>query len=215
MKRLAYLILFLFPVTSFCQEYHFDSFYEFNSSNNINFFMINSSDKNYAFYGYRVEKNIYGYIVDFKSNELHHFDVDNSNNSINLSYTYSENKRKCECDNDNRKLVFNYQNIDIDSSSYKTTITKVKPKNNGKTKWKGQVELNYSKNEQFVFHPNHINFYLHHFFNSDQELKIDSKLPQSIIVYYEQNSSFTTRINKKKKINTSLSISKEQLNYRK
>ena len=119
---------------SFSQEYTFDNFYEYNTDYGTKFFMTNSENENYLFFGYTGNETIYGYIVDFNTNEYHYYDVANLNDDVNFTYINSAKKTECFCHEDKKNISYIYEKENIDSLKTKTIITKIQTKKNGKTK---------------------------------------------------------------------------------
>lgn len=216
MKKILYslvVVLFFFQ-DSFAQEYTFDSFYEYNTDSGTKFFMVNSADSNYLFYGFTGNQTIYGYIIDFSLGNMHYFDVENFNNAVNFTYTNSKKRTECFCHNDDEKNVtYTYAEESIDSMKSKTIVNKIKTKKNGKIKPLGKLELSYQNNETYVFHANHLNFYLHDFLITGEPIGIQNRLPLKIYMYYDKEHTYTWSLSKRKKINTTLSLNKEEIKY--
>ena len=215
MKKILYflVIILFFSQDSYSQEYTFDNYYEYNSDNGTKFFMTNSGNENYLFFGYTGNQTIYGYIVDFNSNEYHYFDVENTNDSVSFTYTYSKKITECSCDIEEKNVTYTYSVESIDSLKSKTIVNKIKIKKNGKIKPIAKLELSYQNDETYIFYPSHLNFYLHHFHITNELIGIKNKLPLKIDVFYNNERTFTSSLSKRKKINTLLTISKEQIKY--
>ena len=201
---------------SFSQEYTFDNFYEYNTVYGTNFYMNNSTNENYLFYGYTRGETIYGYIFDFNTNEFHYYDVANYNNSVSFTYShsYSRKNEMCSCDKDGKRVSYTYTTESIDSLKTKITITKIKTKRNGKIKFLGKVELSYENNEKYIFYSNHLRLYSHHFLVCNKVFSVPNKLPIKVFYDYHNGVIATSNLTKRKKINTLLSLSKEQIVYR-
>lgn len=213
MKKVIVITLFLISKIGFGQDYRFDNFYEYNTDGGSRFLMVNSENKNYLFFGYPQNDEIYGYIFDYNTSEFHYFNVKNYNNEVLFNYSSSRKLKNCKCTSVEKNIEFDVKRDDHDKFKSKTTIYKNKVKKNGKKSWRGEIELVYNNDEKSVFYSNHLNFFLHHALNGFDLNSVENKLPTQIAISPEKRVKHTFNLNKKKEINTLLSINKEQLNY--
>lgn len=211
MKYLIFIVPLFFYQNSFCQDYVFDSFYEYTSSNNdVKFFMINSTNKNYILCGQSDGASIKGHIYDFVTNEYHRYDVKNSMNSVQFKYLNSDKMTKPFPDVIDNKNQFEYLSQEIDSLNESVTIVKKMPYR--KKIIVGQVELIYSKTDaDYTFHNLLIPYISYHFFDQRELEKTNNRLPTLITYNYDISTKqkFSYKLTKKEKINTTLTITEE------
>ena len=219
MKKILYslLIITFFFQNGFSQEYTFDSYYEYVSNGNITFFMTNSENENYIFFGHSGSDAIYGHVYDITQNKSHYFDVKNVNDGVTFTYLYSKKiiHSDCNCtDNVNTKKVSYRTHTEIiDSLKSKTIIEMVKIKKSGKIKSLAKLEMTYLNNEKFIFHHSHLIFYTHHSFNDVSLFSNTIKLPLKVDIQYPNGFKNLSNLIKKQKIKTTLIISNENIKY--
>ena len=214
LKKVLYILLIFICQNIFSQEYHFDRFYEFTSKEEgVCFFMLNSSDKNYLFFGTSYNSKLTGYIFDYKTAEFHYYDVSNVINGLNFNY---QNTKKTQAsysgNNIDTKIHFDYTVTKIDS--IKESVKIVGYKQNRKRSNFAEVELIYDKsNNDYIFHISVLKFISHHFFDDREIENVSNRLPSLISYDYYNGAKFSYGLTKKQKINTTLTISKDQIKY--
>ena len=172
--------------------------------------MINSSDNSYVFRGSSNGNGMRGSIFDFKTDVFHHYNVTNIDNAVNFEYSDSRKLQEAYPDAIEKKVQFEYIITKIDSVKESVKIVKYKRKR----KILGEVELIYSKNNSdYVFHNSALLFLSHHFYDKREIKNVNSRLPTSIQFTFNNKKMAKTTLIKKQKINTLLSITKEQLKY--
>jgi hypothetical protein len=213
MRNLFYIIALLFCQSSFCQEYVFDNFYEFQGDCNIAVVMINSQNNTYYFTCRKGSETIWGYLNDYKENIIHNYEVINFENGIQFNYLNSTKIKPSKWLYLEENMQYDVTNEIIDSTKTKSIIIKNQVNKRGKKKYRGKVELVYYKNND-LFPSKLIPLFGHHFFDNRDLSFIDNKLPQKITYNYTNGTELTCNLTKKLKINTTLKITKEQINYK-
>lgn len=202
MRKILWILLCFLGQNVCCQEYKFDSFYEYKGNkNNTVFFLVNSLDSNYFFYGFSYTEGISGYIYDLKKHEFHEYNLANVDSSVTFQYVNS-NKRYSFPLAYNKKIQYEYSSIEKDSNSI-LKIEKFKQRKERKNL--GLCELKYQNNE-YIFHDAILIFYSHGFFD-DRNLEFtNNRLPSSISINDYNNSYWKLTLIKKRKIDTVLSL---------
>jgi hypothetical protein len=194
------IISFLFLCQfAFNQEYHFDSYYFYNSDVGDRFFMINSNNESYFLWGYGSNELIYGNIIDFKKKEIHHFTVANSETDLEFKYEYS--LKGISSPKEKSNIIFDSSKVDIDSLHTSYIYKKFKISSRGKRKYLGKVEVEYD-NSDFVFHPITLKHFSHHFFNVNEISKGINKLPLKFSIDYNEGKVINFNLTKKQNFKT-------------
>lgn len=195
---------------AFSQEYHFDSYYFYNSKDGDRFFMINSNNDNYFLWGYGTNDLMYGNIIDFKEKEIHHLSISNSSKDLEFKYEYS--LKGISGPKERSNIIFDTSKVHIDSLQTRYIYKKFKVSSRGKRKYLGKVEVEYD-NSDFVFHAITLKHFSHHFFNINEISAVNNKLPLLFSIDNNDGKVINFNLTKKQKINTLLSISNEQIKY--
>ncbi|MES2410517.1 MAG: hypothetical protein V4535_03645 [Bacteroidota bacterium] len=180
MRKIILISLLLFCQNVLCQEYKFDSYYEYKSNlDRVVFFFVNSLDSNYFFYGFSYTEGISGYIYDSKKHEFHYYNLTNLDNSVTFEYINSRKRYSFPLAY-NEKIQYEYSLIEKDSTSSNLKIEKFKQRKERKNL--GVCELQY-QNSEYVFHDKIVIFYSHGFFD-DRNLEFtNNRLPFSISIH--------------------------------
>lgn len=212
-KALSIVVLFICQ-NLFCQEYSFDNLYEFEGQSVTAAVMINSQDANYYFTCRKGSETVWGYLVDYNENIGHNFEVLTIGNSVQFKYLYSYKINPDNLTFIDKNIQYEIINEVIDSTKTKSTIYKNHVSKRGRKKSKGKIELSFDKSDD-VFPARLISSFGHHFFDYRDLNYLGNKLPTKIIFDYNNGITVTSKLIKKTKLNTLLSISKEQLTYKK
>jgi hypothetical protein len=175
--------------------------------------MTNSSDSTFIFKGNRNTNDITGYICDFKKFEYHYYNVSNIKNAISFKYINSKAVKGLDPQWKESKVEYNYTISKIDSLKESLKIIKYKLNRKSKSRL-SEVEIIYDKNNVNYFYPYlALGFFTNHFFDNRIIDNTYNRLPIKISFdfYNGYRSSFT--LTKKQKINTLLTISKQDINY--
>lgn len=174
--------------------------------------MINSGNNDYYFLFKNGEKDIWGTLYDFKEMVIHEYEVINTKNG--LEFKYLNSKKFGSITYFEKDIQYEFSHEIIDSVKSKSTLTKIHPTNRGKKKFRGKVELEYESNSD-IFNANILKYFGHHFFDNRDISFVGYKLPTKITFDYNNGTAISTRLTKKQKINTTLTISKGQINFKK
>ena len=210
MKKALYslLIIAFFFQNGFSQEYTFDSYYEYKTLNNgsTNFYFINSKDNSYFLNGTHGSESIYGTVIDLKKNITHEYEVINHENSIQFNYLFS---KKYNLDTYGSNFVVETSEKEIDST--KREIKIVIFKNKRKKKIECVVDI-LIENSDDLFCNQLLNAFSHGRLKNTN-FKIDKGILLNFKVDFQNGFKVETKLIKKQKINTLLSISKEEIKY--
>lgn len=159
MKKILFIFLFFLCQNVFCQEYYFDRFYEYTSNDKgVCFFLLNTKDDNYLFFGRSYKNEITGFIFDYKTIEYHYYNVINNKNGVVFNYENSRKIRGTYPESDNIKALFDYTITKIDSLKESVKIIKYKEKR--KRKNLAELELIYDENNMdYIFHNSALLFF--------------------------------------------------------
>lgn len=213
MKTSIIVILFLFYQNAYCQEYTFDNLYEFEGQSVTAAVMINSQDANYYFTYRKGSETLWGYLVDFKKNIGHNFEVINTGNSVQFNYLRSYKINPDNLTFIDKNIQYEMINEVNDSTKTRSILYKNQVNKKGRKKLKGKIELLFD-NSNDVFPARLIGLFGHHFFDHRDLTYLGNRLPTKIIFDYNNGITVTSKLTKKLKLNTLLSISKEQLTYK-
>lgn len=210
MKKYILILVLSFCQWAISQEYHFDSYYFYNSKAGDRFFMINSNDDNYFLWGYGSNDLMYGNIIDFKKKQLHHLSVANSDTDLELKYEYS--LKGISGPKEKSNIIFDNSKVLTDSLQTRYIYKKFKVSSKGKRKYLGKVEVEYD-NSDFVFPAIALKHFSHHFFNITEISNVNTKLPLQFSIDNNDVKVINFNLTKKQKINALLSISNEQIKF--
>ncbi len=213
--RKSILILFIiFQQVIYCQQYQFDNYYEYESNfGEISFIMTNSSDSTFIFKGNRNTNDITGYVFDNKKFERHHYDVSNIRNAISFKYINSKAIEGFDPQWMESKVEYNYTISKIDSLKESVKIIKYKLNRKSKSRL-SEVEMIYDKNNANYFYPYlALGFFTYHFFDNRIIENTYNRLPIKISFDFYNGFRSSFNLTKKQKINTLLTISKQEINY--
>lgn len=217
-KTLCIIVLFI-SQNIFSQEYFFDYYYEYESEKSVCFILINSKDSNYAFFGhYGTETNnnydstgASEYIVDFPRDVIHFYELENIENDVKFNYLRTKKYHELIGEFEKKNQ---YENIITKIDSVKESVKFIKYKQKNKRKNLAEIELLYDKNNiNYIFHNSALIFFLHHFFDNRNIENANNRLPSSISMDYYDGFKSYYKLNKIKKINSSLNIKREEIKY--
>jgi hypothetical protein len=175
--------------------------------------MINSTDDSYAFYGYNTSVGIPGYIIDFERKEFHNYDANNFGENVTFTYLHSRKYNKDLYCSEEKKVHYDFSNQKTDSLKTKLVLIKNRISKKGKSKFIGKADLEYDETD-FVFSSKLLKLIGHYFFDNRDVSFIGNKLPTKITYNYNNGFALILDLTKKLKINTLLSLSKEQIQYK-
>ena len=213
--RKSILILFIiFQQIIYCQQYQFDNYYEYKSNfGEISFIMTNSLDSTFIFTGNRNNKEITGYVFDNKKFECHYYNVSNITNAISFEYINSKAIKGRDPQWMESKVEYNYIRSEKDSLKESLKIIKYKLKRKSKSRL-SEVEIIYDKNNVNYFYPFlALRYFTNHFFDGRIIENTYNRLPIKISFNFYNGFKSSFNLTKKQKINTLLTISKQDLNY--
>jgi len=214
MKKIITIILFLMFSSVFCQDFTFDNYYEYESENRIDFFMVNSFDNSYAFYGYNTEIGLAGSIINFQKNEFHDYTITNTDGNLIFTYINSRKKNKGFYNEKKNNVIYKFSSENIDSLRTKTTVIKNRKLKNGKLKIEGKANIEYEKSD-LMFSSDLLKFVGHNFFDDRDVSFFGNELPSKITYEYSDVSIPSKNLTRKLKINALLSLNKKDILLRK
>jgi len=217
MRNLFYIVLLLFCQNIFCQDYIFDTLleYTYSSTKKTNegtlLFMINSKNNGYVFF-LNANKNDKSEcsIIDFNSKTQNCYKQTDENK---FEYLCTQNKTPTFFLDENPNFKFEFDKEELDYNNSKIVITKFKINSNGKKKIIDTIKIEIKKNN-FVFNYNLLKFFSEKYFDDRDLSFLGDKTPKRILFEYKHGFKRTFELNKIEKINTTLTITKEQLNYK-
>ena len=116
MRKFIVIAFLFFCQTVFCQEYYFDTLFEYELTNRGSDVLIcNSSSKNYTFFCYNDGSALEGTLKDYKNNIEHYYSLKNNGATIEFTYIHSKKvnfeKEPCTV----KKDWYNMNEVIIDS----------------------------------------------------------------------------------------------------
>lgn len=217
MRNVFYILLLLFCQNIFCQDYIFDTLleYTYSSTKKTNegtlLFMINSKNNGYVFFLNANENNKSECsIIDFISKTQHCYKQTDENK---FEYLCTQNKTPTLFLDENPNIKFEFNKEELDNYNSKIKIERIKISKNGKKKIIDTINIENEKNN-FVFNYNLLKFFSEKYFDDSDLSFLGDKTPKRILFEYKRGFKRTFELNKIEKINTTLTITKEQLNYK-
>ena len=211
MKKIYLVLILVFSQNAVCQDYVFDKFIEYEEVGRSNvFFMFNSKDSTYFFYGFDIINSLNGIIIDKKIEQLHRYKVDAYKKEIDFAYLYSE-----PLISDNHVCPYaknSYQTKQIEKDSL-TSFEIKKFKNDKKRIILATTTVNTVKSELIIF-PTLMKYLFAHFICC-QDLNLPSNyLITSATIKYSNGNEVVSKLKQTKDINTQLSIKQGELKYK-
>lgn len=210
MKLFLHLVTLFFFQNLFCQEYqyHFDTFLEYKGvkDGTINSYFLNSTNDSYFLNISHGSETMYGTVRDFKNTITHKYEAIQSDNIINFNYLYS---RKIHY-NYYENYVFNITEKAIDSTKKEFKIIVFENKKQKKINCNIDLIVENSN----AFFPNDFLNYFTHNRLSNSGFKIEKGILSKIKFKFRNGHEYEYILTKNQRINTLLSIGKEQIQYR-
>jgi hypothetical protein len=216
MRNVFYIVLLLFCQSIFCQEYVFDTLieYSYSSTKKINegtlLFMINSKNNGYVFFSNSNNRKSEGSIIDFNSKTQNCYKSTDENK---FEYLCTQNILPALFFEKNQNVKFEFNKEDLNNNNSTILITKFKINPNGKKKIIDTIKIEIEKNN-FVFNYNLLKFFSEKYLDDRDLSFLGDKTPKRIFFEYKYGFKRTFELNKIEKINTTLNITKEQINYK-
>ena len=218
MRTFVTIILFAFCQNAFCQEYFFDIFLEYElKDNRKHLFMLNSSNEDYLFYCFNNSNEFQGSIIDHKKCMIHYYSLDNNknNNTIEFKYLYSEKdtkywqyqKKPCTIETEKYQVTKN----EIDSLNQSFEI--IEFTNKRKKRIYQSVTINMMKLESKALPSIAYGFFKDLYLKCKIVNLPKGYIPTLIKINNFNKESSQMKLIQNKKINTTLSISKEQVKF--
>jgi hypothetical protein len=217
MTKFIGIVLFLFCQNVVCQEYHFDTLLEYEYSTKKNpregtlFFMINSKDNGYLYFRNSRTSSSEGFIIDFNAKTQNCYKLIDENK---FEYLCTQQKIPLLFSEKKSNIKFQYNTVELNNDNSKILITKMKISKNGKMKIIDTISIEIEKND-FVFNYNLLKFFSEKYFDDKDLSFLGDKTPKSILFEYQYGFIRTFELSKIEKINTTLTINKEQIIYKK
>ena len=217
MTKFITIVLFLFSQNLLCQDYFFDTLLEYEYSTKKNpregtlFFMINSKDNGYLYFRNSRTSSSEGCIIDFNAKTQNCFKLTDENK---FEYLCTENKMPLIFSEKKSNIEFQYNIEESKNFNSKILITKIKISKNGKMKIIDTISIEIEKND-FVFNYNVLKFFSEKYFDNKDLSFLGDKTPKSILFKYQYGFIRTFELSKIEKINTTLTINKEKIIYKK
>lgn len=212
MKKILTIVLVLIGQQIYCQDYFFDKFIEYSEIDRASvFFMFNSKDSTYFFYSKNFSSDLAGTIFDNGQKMTHSYKIENYKKELDFTYLYSQSfiKENHVCYDED--TWYETKQVYLDSlPSFEirrlnknkkqvvlaTTTVQMAPEN-----------LNcFSTIMEYLFH---------HFICCHQLNLPPNYMPDVASIKYSNGKKLKTKLVQTQNINTSLSIKKEGLKYKK